>query len=121
MVLKDNNEAITKHNSQFDFSKPFNPKKPLEPKWTVARKQEYMQSPEWKIVTKLVQDRDGGKCQACPTDWGMMHTHHLTYKRLGNEWLEDLTTLCPECHQAQHDHYGYSYETDYTPIIERIR
>jgi 5-methylcytosine-specific restriction endonuclease McrA len=28
--------------------------------------------------------------------------HHMTYKRLGNEWDEDLVPLCRDCHKSIH-------------------
>ena len=31
-----------------------------------------------------------------------VHVHHLTYERIGKEWLEDLQALCPKCHEQQH-------------------
>ena len=31
-----------------------------------------------------------------------VHVHHLTYERVGKEWLEDLQALCPKCHEQQH-------------------
>jgi predicted HNH restriction endonuclease len=31
-----------------------------------------------------------------------MHLHHRTYKNLGNERLNDLVPLCPDCHDRVH-------------------
>ena len=28
--------------------------------------------------------------------------HHLTYERIGKEWLDDLQALCRKCHKQQH-------------------
>ena len=28
--------------------------------------------------------------------------HHLTYERLGKEWLDDLQALCRKCHEQKH-------------------
>ena len=31
-----------------------------------------------------------------------VHVHHLTYERIGKEWLEDLQALCRKCHEQKH-------------------
>jgi 5-methylcytosine-specific restriction endonuclease McrA len=65
---------------------------------------EYIQSKEWKSKSKAAKHRAGYRCEQC----GMMkpehllHTHHLTYERLGYERKSDLKVLCSDCHAEEH-------------------
>lgn len=62
---------------------------------------EYIQSPEWKQKSKEAKERAMNRCQLCyrPSNEIVLHTHHRTYERLGNELDTDLTVLCEECHK----------------------
>jgi 5-methylcytosine-specific restriction endonuclease McrA len=62
----------------------------------------YIQSEEWKKKAEIKKEKVGYKCEECKTD-KYLETHHLTYKRLYNEPLEDLKVLCRNCHQKVHD------------------
>lgn len=65
--------------------------------------QKYMQSSAWRKKREKVLKRDGHVCQVrgCKVNSGL-HVHHLTYKRLGNERLSDLITLCSKHHKQLH-------------------
>lgn len=59
----------------------------------------YMASEKWRDKRSLILKRDSDRCQTClSTD--DLEVHHKTYERLGDEALEDLITLCHECHEA---------------------
>ena len=61
--------------------------------------QRHLESPAWRATRRAVLVRDGHACTRCGrTD--ILEVHHLTYARLGHELLSDLTTLCPDCHEA---------------------
>lgn len=65
---------------------------------------EYIKSEEWKHKRKEVLERDKFKCRLCGakgTEYNL-HVHHNSYNNLGNEPLEDLITLCKECHEIYH-------------------
>lgn len=52
----------------------------------------------WRHISGRALARDR-RCRCC----GVTHdleVHHLTYARFGAEWLEDLTVLCSDCHDA---------------------
>lgn len=87
------------------------------PLMSAEAKHQYLQSPEWKALKKLKLEQSNHKCQLCSST-SNLHLHHLTYDRLGNELLTDLTILCNHCHQLQHDHYGYDRLTDYSVLIK---
>lgn len=63
----------------------------------------FLQTIYWKNVRKLVLERDGYACTKCGSE-GPLHIHHLTYVNHFNELehLEDLITLCKECHRNIH-------------------
>ena len=66
--------------------------------------QKYIQSPEWKEKALKAKERTGWRCQICNRhgDRKQLHAHHRTYERLGNELPEDITVLCPDCHEKFH-------------------
>jgi DEAD/DEAH box helicase domain-containing protein len=62
--------------------------------------------PTWPETRKLIIDRDGRKCQNCGrVESGISHhVHHVVPFRMFTDLsransLENLTTLCPNCHQ----------------------
>lgn len=61
---------------------------------------EYLDSEEWQVKRSLVLKRDNYRCYTCgnrATD-----VHHISYKNLGDEPLEDLVSLCRHCHERVH-------------------
>ena len=62
----------------------------------------YLKSQEWKKKREEVLERDGYKCQKCEATENLQ-VHHLTYKNIFNEPLEDLQTLCADCHRKVHE------------------
>lgn len=63
--------------------------------------QDYLQTPEWKAKRDEAVARDAGRCRLCYSSKDLQ-VHHRTYHRRGQEDLNDLTTLCRECHEAFH-------------------
>lgn len=62
---------------------------------------EYLKTPEWAARREQVVERDAYCCRVCNSD-KKLEVHHRTYQRRGNEDLNDLTTLCEECHEDFH-------------------
>jgi 5-methylcytosine-specific restriction endonuclease McrA len=62
---------------------------------------EYLFSPEWHRIREKVLERDGHKCTKCGSTQ-KLHAHHETYDRVGKENIDDLLTLCRQCHLAVH-------------------
>lgn len=63
-------------------------------------KETYLRSPEWRYKRDLIIKRDKNKCRCC--DEKARDVHHITYKRLGNEWSQDLISVCRSCHEKIH-------------------
>lgn len=61
----------------------------------------YMASPEWVAKRDLVLVRDGRCCRSCQTTTAL-HVHHATYAHFGDERLDELVTVCENCHAAIH-------------------
>lgn len=55
----------------------------------------YLQSSSWKALRQRVLIRDGFEC-LCGAP--ATEVHHLSYERFGSERLEDLVSICKECH-----------------------
>jgi hypothetical protein len=75
--------------------------------------QQYLASREWAKRKQAVMGRCGGFCERCL--YGEYEsTHHLTYKHIGNEPLEDLLAVCNCCHAY------LSAKSDVDPINEAM-
>ena len=76
-------------------------------------KSAYLQSPKWQALRQQVIARD--KCCVVTGRTSNLDVHHVTYKRLGNELLEDLVLIHRDVHNAIHQKLGYD-RTTYFPI-----
>lgn len=63
---------------------------------------DYLQTPEWFHLRRLVLERAGRACERCGKTECEWNVHHLTYERRGHERLEDLVLLCRHCHETAH-------------------
>ena len=61
----------------------------------------YMGSAEWIAKRNLVLRRDGFVCKLCGSAKNL-DVHHITYENLGHEKLDELITLCRDCHTHKH-------------------
>jgi 5-methylcytosine-specific restriction endonuclease McrA len=62
------------------------------------RYQERIGSSKWKELRLKVIERRGGCCQRCGSESRDLELHHLHYRSLGSEALEDVELLCQSCH-----------------------
>jgi 5-methylcytosine-specific restriction endonuclease McrA len=54
-----------------------------------------------QLRTRTLQ-RDGWKCQCCGSSINLQ-VHHLKFRgRLGSDVLDNLITLCVDCHSKEH-------------------
>ncbi|PVE26448.1 hypothetical protein DC522_01405 [Microvirga sp. KLBC 81] len=59
----------------------------------------YIASPEWRQKRQEALVRDGHRCRVCNAS-EQLEVHHRSYgPSLGLETLDDLTTLCADCHK----------------------
>lgn len=66
-----------------------------------AEYKKYLKSPQWKALRRNVLDRDNGRCTQC-RGTQRLHVHHLHYSTFESEDLDDLVTLCEDCHNVLH-------------------
>lgn len=58
----------------------------------------------YKNNHEAVLNRDNYTCQCCKTKKGTMHVHHIVYRSNdGSNKMENLITLCENCHTKLHD------------------
>lgn len=64
----------------------------------------YIDSQHWSLVRSAALKRDGSRCADCGAadNEKPLEVHHVAYSRKGKENLEDIITLCNECHQERH-------------------
>lgn len=58
-----------------------------------------------------VRERDGFRCQACGATGVPLHVHHRKLRSQGGtEQMENLVSVCDECHRFIHDNVAWSKE-----------
>jgi hypothetical protein len=63
--------------------------------------EKYINSQQWRNRRARFLKKHGLKCCICG-NFGVIHVHHLTYERLGNERDSDLQVVCEQCHNGIH-------------------
>ncbi len=63
---------------------------------------DYMQSKAWDKKRRQRLKLDGYTCQECGATDAPLDVHHLTYERFGREDMDDLKSLCRQCHDREH-------------------
>lgn len=59
----------------------------------------YIESDAWRERARHIRERDVYRCQVCGSTEGPLEVHHLTYDSLGQEYDDDLITVCHSCHE----------------------
>ena len=69
---------------------------------------EYIKGEKFKELKMERLKLDEYKCQICfkKVDEKTSHCHHITYLRVLNEKISDLSTLCTCCHKKLHEFHG---------------
>lgn len=58
----------------------------------------------YKNNHEAVLNRDNYTCQCCKKKKGAMHVHHIIYRSNGgSDKMDNLITLCEDCHKRLHD------------------
>lgn len=88
-----------------------------------ANYSEYIASPEWADVRarykRSIRPQDCGLCGTSEK----IEIHHLTYERVGEEELSDLTALCRDCHSMLHtlERRGDIEGLDFAGLVDEAR
>lgn len=72
-----------------------------KPKTTKDEYKEYIASAKWKRIRDAKIESVGGVCERCGISRFsvILEVHHLHYRTLKKERLEDLQVLCHDCHK----------------------
>ena len=62
--------------------------------------EQYINSRKWLVRRAFVLFMSERRCADCGAR--ASHVHHVTYRRLGKELLDDLVPLCSACHDGRH-------------------
>lgn len=84
--------------------------------------QEYLKSEHWKALRSDALWRDKGLCRKCGNGkW--VEVHHLKYRTPWTDGvIEDVVSLCPDCHREEHGDKAPMFGIKPTPKpIRRIR
>lgn len=63
---------------------------------------EYINSKRWATKREEAFAHYGRKCSECGTSF-RLQVHHLNYKTLFSERMQDLRVLCNDCHANHHE------------------
>jgi len=63
----------------------------------------YLQSDDWKRKRSLVLKRDNWTCVYCGARATQVHHKKYSKRRIGNEPIEWLVSVCKTCHDKQHN------------------
>ena len=75
----------------------------------------YLRSPQWQDLRNRRLSIANHCCELCSSPESL-NLHHVDYSFLTEERIGDVVVLCRNCHQKQHDHYGYDRVTCYLPL-----
>jgi len=64
---------------------------------------DYLKSKHWNMMKHKARLEYGYICSHCSENDCVLHLHHKTYKRVGNENIDDLMFLCADCHSKEHN------------------
>jgi len=71
----------------------------------------YLETDYWKGIRNSVCERDDNKCRLCNSNEKIC-VHHRTYEYIGEENLNELITLCNNCHYAFHKTHELNNKSD---------
>jgi hypothetical protein len=78
----------------------------------------YLKSDHWKALSQARRERDGYQCIWCGSN-RTLDVHHVTYERFGDEDLDDLVTVCRDCHKIRHS-INPIRDEDWTRIRDEV-
>jgi len=79
----------------------------------------YLEGEHWQafrnhVLAQQMLRLGRNQCETCSSPHPL-DVHHLTYERLGNELLADVSVLCRPCHDKTHFRDPQSRKRNYAP------
>lgn len=92
---------------------------------TAREYKDYLKTQHWKSLRERVAKAYSYTCNNCGVNVSQGYEiHHLTYKRVGNEKMDDLVCLCRNCHQKETERIKQQKEENKrlqnAPFIEKL-
>lgn len=81
----------------------YNPITAVKRNYLLKQHKKYLDTDTWAGKREYVLKRDNYTCVVCHVYGGSLYVHHKTYKRHENEKVDDLITVCNDCHNLLHD------------------
>ena len=78
----------------------------------------YLKTKWWRNIRYRRMKMDGFACVECKSTV-MLHVDHLKYRGWGKEWLQDLQTLCYDCHKKKTKRFALHTTTRYRKLGAR--
>ncbi|MEA3371033.1 MAG: hypothetical protein U9Q40_06800, partial [Campylobacterota bacterium] len=109
-----------KHSQQSNrtFIPPVNPMNNGNMFMSAAQKANHLSSHYWVHLKQHRLAIAGHMCECGCGCTSNLVLHHLHYRTLGDESINDVRILAQPCHQAIHDKLGYDRRIEY-PIITK--
>ena len=74
----------------------------------------------WPAIRRQALDRDGWHCRECGKG-GRLEVHHVQHlEDGGSNELENLLTLCGDCHKAQHQPRLSPAQQDLVALVREL-
>lgn len=73
---------------------------------------DYLQTKHWLMKKAEFMKNVKRECVMCQGD-KYIHVHHMTYKNVGNEKLDELVYLCWNCHKYLHENISKFHDQKY--------
>ena len=80
--------------------------------------EKYLMSSDWQEKRAERFEKDGNRCVCCGAEKALQ-AHHITYERVGHEDIDDLVTLCADCHKTVH-RIAAAYQVEAADIESRF-
>jgi hypothetical protein len=83
---------------------------------------EYLKTEHWKNLRSRFGKRYGFRCYICDSSEDL-NLHHKTYKRIGNESLQDMIWLCEYHHHLSHNFlfFNKSSKTNLWTVAKKVK
>ena len=76
---------------------------------------------EWASIRRTILARDGRRCQECGKA-GRLEVHHLLpLKHGGDDSVDNLKTMCRDCHISAHARPVSAMDAEWQPFVDELR
>lgn len=77
----------------------------------------HLESQYWQTLREVALSKSKYQCSSCGATYGLQ-AHHLTYKNIGNEHINDVQILCNRCHEREHKQHDENRDWTGHPLYK---